>query len=643
MGRRKLIGVITAVPESKHAQRVMEGVCCQCEKYDYNVAVFAPMVHTSGDFTGYINGELNIYELINFDLLDGVIVDSVSLSENNDETLKNEICLKLQQQCNKPVVSLNMPLGNYPMVSSNDRVVFREIMEHVIDEHGARDICFLTGHKENLISQERLDYCFEVMKERDLPIKQEWVVYGDFWYSSGTALAQRIVTGEVPMPQAVVCTSDHMAIGLVRYLTEHGIRVPEDIIVTGFEATQEAALNSVSVTSFESNEAKTAADAVDMLCKLIDVKKEIQPFDAATKKHMHAGVSCGCAQDFMHSARAFKDSFYFMSRDYSIQDDNVDIGLLLEGYMAEILTETENAQDCMQHIYLNTYYLRPYSKYYLCLKEDWLDPNKTIVKGYPGRMKIVVHNTMELDTGFYQDDQSVSFMSKIMLPQMFEEEEKPCVFYFSPVHFRDKMLGYSVIQRELSMNKPLNVVYRNWLRNINTALEMIQTKSKLLQLSISDEMTGAYNRRGMDVHLKRMLEDTNEGDSLLVAVVDMDGLKYVNDTFGHVEGDYGIKQVHKALQFCAGPDEICVRAGGDEFYLFGVGKYTEDDVDKHIKDFQEYLARLNATSRKPYVIGASIGMELAPINEQLKVDNIINAADVKMYASKVERKQQRKE
>ena len=197
---RKLIGVITAVPESKHAQRVLEGVCAQCAKYDYNVAVFAPMAHLSSANTAYINGELNIFELINFDLLDGVIVDTVSLSENNDDTVRNEICLKLQQQCNKPVVSLNMPLGNYPVVSSTDRIIFREIMEHVIDVHGITEICFLTGHKDNIISQERLDYCFEVMKERNLPIRPEWVNYGDFWYSSGTNLAKRIVEGEIPKP-----------------------------------------------------------------------------------------------------------------------------------------------------------------------------------------------------------------------------------------------------------------------------------------------------------------------------------------------------------------------------------------------------------------------------------------------------------
>ena len=59
-------------------------------------------------------------------------------------------------------------------------------------------------------------------------------------------------------------------------------------------------------------------------------------------------------------------------------------------------------------------------------------------------------------------------------------------------------------------------------------------------------------------------------------------------------------------------------------------------------EWGKYLEKINATSKKPYLVGASIGMELALLNEQTKIDNVINAADVKMYASKVERKQQRK-
>ena len=91
MDRRKLIGLITAVPESIHAKRVLEGVFDQCEKYGYDVAVFAPLTHFSMVHKDCVRGEVNIYELINFDLLDGGIVDSISLIENNDESIRNYI------------------------------------------------------------------------------------------------------------------------------------------------------------------------------------------------------------------------------------------------------------------------------------------------------------------------------------------------------------------------------------------------------------------------------------------------------------------------------------------------------------------------------------------------------------------------
>jgi diguanylate cyclase (GGDEF)-like protein len=76
---------------------------------------------------------------------------------------------------------------------------------------------------------------------------------------------------------------------------------------------------------------------------------------------------------------------------------------------------------------------------------------------------------------------------------------------------------------------------------------------------------------------RSMLASAKEGDSLFVAVADMDGLKYINDTFGHGEGDFGIKTVSSTLASVARPGEICVRSGGDEFFLIGIGDYSPGD------------------------------------------------------------------
>ena len=644
MSSRKLIGLITAVPETIHAKKVFEGVFAQCNKYGYNVAVFAPLAPLSSENKEYIKGELNIYELMNFERLDGIVVDTISLIENNDETVKKYIQKKLEKECKCPVVSLNLPIGDYPMVQSKDEPIFREITEHVLDVHKVTNICFLTGPKDYRISEERLEVFQTVMRERGLPVSSEQIFYGDFWYTGGSSLAERIVAGEVPMPEAVICASDHMAIGLARKLAENGVRIPQDIIITGFEATQEAALNNISITSFESNAVKTAAEAIRFLRGLMEPQKETGELAVEEKGHIHAGMSCGCEPDFLHSTRAFNDSFYYLHHDYSQQDKfaDVDIGQLMEGYVAEKLSKSETPQECLKNIYSNTFYLRPYIKYFLCLKEDWLDLESVMVNGYPDKMSLLVYNTPQPDTGFYGSSKSITFDTKLMLPQMFEEEDEPSVYYFSAVHFQEKMIGYSVLQRALKEKKKINLVCRNWLRIVNSALEMIQTKNRLMKLSSCDEMTGAYNRRGMDIMLPKMIADAKEEDYLLVCVVDVDGLKYVNDTFGHAEGDFCIQKVHEAMQrtiVCKG--EICVRAGGDEFYLFGVAPYIEEEINTRIQDFQTYLDKVNETSDKHYIVGASIGMEMTPIDENLQVNNVLNAADVKMYANKIGRKKQR--
>ena len=643
MKQRKMIGLLTAVPESLHAKRIVEGIARQCEKYDYDVAVFASMIQFSNGHKNFVEGEKNIYEMINYDLLDGVIIDCISFVEGGDESIKNYLENKVKEECSKPVVSLSMPFLDYDVIADDDEPVFRQIVEHVLNVHKLSDIYFLTGHKGYSIAEERAYFFKKVMAEHGLEVGDDRIFYGDFWFDSGSALAEKIIAGEVPKPEAVICASDHMAIGLVNKLHEEGIRVPEDILVTGFEATQEAAINPLSVTSFESNMVKVAAEAVDVICSKIDPEKEIIPFDCKEKDYMHAGMSCGCDPDFIHSASAFKDSFYFLNYDWSREDifDNIDIGLLMEGYVAEQFSAVETPQECIDKICSLAYLLCSKARFYLCLKENWLDLDDVVLKGYPDKMKLVVKRAFANDEYFAEDENGIVFNTTEMLPGLFDERERPSVFFFSAVHFQENMLGYAVLQHDLTEKQKAGVVYRNWLRNVNVSLEHVRAKNRLQMLSIYDEMTGAYNRRGMNLMIQRLMDSANEDDSLFASVVDMDGLKFVNDNYGHSEGDYGIKAICNCVMQIAKPGEVCVRAGGDEFYLLGVGKYTEEELKRRKEMFEECVAKADENSGKPYPVSASMGCAIMEIGEGIQVNNVINMADVEMYKYKIERKKQR--
>ena len=537
---------------------------------------------------------------------------------------------------------MNIPFENYPVSQNDDSVIFREITEHMLDEHNVRDIYFLTGQKGYNIAEDRVAAFRQLMSERGIPVPDENIFYGDFWYSGGAALADDIISGKVHKPEAVICASDHMAIGLVNRLVKNGIKVPDDIIVTGFEATKESLLNNITITSFESNASQIAADAVDMIRKQIEPDAEIIPYSFGNHGHIHHAMSCGCKSDATNLTKAFREAFYNIYPDYEREDFyvNADIGQLMEEYIGETFSASTTPQECLENIYMKTYINKPYKNFYLCLNKNWLDTECERENGYPDRMKIVVHTAQELNTGFYEDEKAIEFDTGLMLPQLYEETDEPSVFYFSAIHFMAKTHGYAVLHRSMNDSPTVNLVYRNWLRLVNISLEMVQAKNKLMMLSVRDEMTGVYNRRGMKMKVEELVSKAKKDDMLYVFVIDMDGLKYINDTFGHNDGDLGIKTVYMAASATMTPDEICVRAGGDEFYIFGTGKIDEQILVKDAENFTAKLQQLNENIDKPYVISASIGYAYSNI-DGLCINDVINTADERMYRSKIERKKQR--
>ncbi len=643
MKKRKNICLITAMPESLHVQRISSGIFHQCRKYGYNVTVFGAMTHLFSARPNYNLGEANIYDLINYELVDGVILDTATLSgDNTGETI--ERIYKRLKSCKKPVAALEMHLKEYPVIENRNEEILREMCRHIIQIHHKTNLCILTGPKHNEAAESRLSVFLDETEKLGVKVTPEHIVYGDFWYTSGEKLADDFISGAISMPEAVICSSDHMGLGLIERLSENGIRVPEDIIVLGFEATVEAASADISLSSYEANDTNSAADAVDHIRKIIQPGAEIIPYKADINKLFHPGASCGCEPDYSRSVNALRGSMYFTTRNYSSSKllEEIDIGLLMESYVMEQFNGSETPEECIKSIYDSAYLLYPHINYYLCLKENWLDTGHEIIEGYPDKMKIVTASTSVNELSFYEDSQSIVFDTSLMIPRMHEETKEPSVFYFSAVHFNEKMLGYSVLQRSLADTHKINIVYRNWLRFVNSALEMIRSKRRLLIMSVRDEMTETFNRRGMYIELEKMLKSADTSNSLFVCVIDIDGLKYINDTFGHNEGDFGIKLVSSAAALVTHKNEICVRAGGDEFYIIGVGDYDETEAEKRSDRFISIIEEMSSACNKPFKVTASIGCALQKINDSLNIDEVICEADEKMYKYKIERNRQRK-
>lgn len=646
--RRRLIGLLTANPESIYSQRIMEGVFSQCRSYGYDVAVFTPMVQVMHYFKEYLHGELNIYNLINYELLDGVILDTNTLQEDQITTVVDKLLVQLREKCSKPVITIDIPLADYPFTKTDDATAIYQMTTHVIEVHGCRKIYFLNGIEGHEVAKKRLRGFCSAMEAHHLPYDESQIFHGAFWYTNGEALADRIISGELEMPEAVICASDHIAIGLINRLTSHGIRVPEQIIVTGHDGTAEAAFNEVVVSTYIPEIGKAAADAVDYLHQQIEPYVPLQPYHSK-EKHMICGESCGCPSNYHFISRHFYDALIHNYQNETAADyaDHVDLGKMNNSFMMETLTATKDVSECLYSILYYTYLLRPFRNYYLCLREHWLDNENIVTSGYPDVMREVIHGVAheegdEAAAAMQHSSNSHQFNFDVreMLPQLAAEREEPSVFYFTPIHFQDNTLGYSVLECDLQQQKKIGSVYHVWLRIVNNVLEMKRAQKRLTLFSERDAMTGIMNRRALKRWFNETEAEDHSGKTAIAFVIDMDRLKFINDAFGHAEGDFGIRTIANMTQSITQAHEICVRTGGDEFMIVGVGDYSPDETVMRTLQFQNIMEAMNALSQKPYSISASIGAASAPYEPGI-FQQITKEADTMMYANKSERKMHR--
>ncbi len=165
---------------------------------------------------------------------------------------------------------------------------------------------------------------------------------------------------------------------------------------------------------------------------------------------------------------------------------------------------------------------------------------------------------------------------------------------------------------------------------------------RLFQKDLLDETVDLYNRKGFEYYSPAVLADANRYDKeLFVYYTDMNGLKFINDTFGHSAGDKALLLFSKTLSDAAGTDSLCARMGGDEFLLVGSFPLGSDRPREIVAYVDDTLATLNKTSDLPYNVESSYGTYLGEPIDAKDIDASVKAADKNMYDMKLRLQKER--
>ncbi|MEP6489360.1 diguanylate cyclase [Microcoleus vaginatus GB2-A3] len=163
--------------------------------------------------------------------------------------------------------------------------------------------------------------------------------------------------------------------------------------------------------------------------------------------------------------------------------------------------------------------------------------------------------------------------------------------------------------------------------------ERLRAEAEVRQLSVTDELTGLYNRRGFFLLANQQLRIARRTQtSYFILFADLDGLKKINDTLGHEMGDRVIVDAAQILKQTFREADIVARLGGDEFALF-IPNFSGDSSTNFHGRLQENIDRFNQQSERAY-ISISLGVEFGDLNNEVLLEQLLAKADKLMYEHK---------
>ena len=171
------------------------------------------------------------------------------------------------------------------------------------------------------------------------------------------------------------------------------------------------------------------------------------------------------------------------------------------------------------------------------------------------------------------------------------------------------------------------------VRALRYSIERHRLQKNLQNLSLIDDLTGLHNRRGFlalaEQHLRMILR---KGAALLI-YLDLDDLKLINDSYGHLEGNRALIVTANVLRACFRQSDILARLGGDEFCVL-MTDAGQDSAQQVRKRLHQRADSINALSSWRFRLSLSVGIADVPVVHQPSLDELLRVADAHMYEEK---------
>lgn len=579
--------------------------------------------------------------------IDGIIVLVNSFAS---AIAVDRLAVELKKFLPKPIISISVPLNvetnSYTYISSKN--AYCKIIEHLITKHNRKKIAFisaeLSGSPE---SEERLKSYQYALKKNGLEYNRDLVFPGDFTPGSSHGYIKNHYKSKEDLDfDALLCANDYMALGAMGALQEIGVKIPEDVCLFGFDDSEISINCTPTASTVNQHLVESGRKAAELVYKAIcgqkvphKVKVDCQPVYRE---------SCGCSEFNQKMSLFFDQTGTYFDRPNSRGNVLNLFGNALND-MATIyhmLNMTDSVID------INDYFISLIKNlkkiyipaFYVCLynNEVSLSPDDDFI--LPDKASILFHFDAEkqIEKNYYNQGKFEFNPRETILPKEIGDLTNG-YFFILPLSLKNINYGYIIAQ--LPMNK--YVVYEVFLkilcnslihsyeyskRSKQEAVLVEKTQSLNIQ-SKTDELTGLFNRRGFITCAQRLLDLSLVTETQgCVFFFDLDGLKKINDTWGHKTGDLALQTTAEVLKKAFHKSDLIGRLSGDEYAVFspGFSKVNEDILRKKIIELNE---KFSEKKNLPFTISISMGV-VEYDSSTPDLQQLLLAADKLLYREK---------
>ena len=562
---------------------------------------------------------------------DGIIFHGDTIES---ESLVNDLVSEIVES-GVPAVTIKDPHDGMALSGMDNATGIFEIVEHLVNLHGAKTINFIAGAPESADAKDREAAFRSVMNKAGLPVDEKRIITGYFSPQGGREAFRRWyeMRDELPLPDAIVSASDWMAMGAMEEMKRHGIRYPEDIIITGYDDTLISRISEPPLTTVKLPNYEIGLHALELVAELIETG-EIKENERIGNHALFRG-SCGCVT-------------------YDVSDIVRDAGLR-DKYFYDSLYRT-NYLDVIKNVQRDFAGVRSWNAFYdmvaksakvfdadaffMCTTIPEQSRSMALSDLMEREEETVYSSKADVSVALVKGERRnyASFPARKLVSDEMRADIEGKYYVIMPLHYQKHKFGYCMVcNSEVAYDSNF---YSLFIQTISSAMENLWAKSRLAnmidildELWIYDKLAGVMNRSGFERYAKRMIKDArDEGKDIFLLFADLDGLKKVNDTYGHEAGDEYIKEAANILRAVHKKGELLMRYGGDEFVVMAEG-YTPDEADEYVKAVKEMVRYVN-TKNYEFHLGISLGYVIKKADERFSLDEAIEEADSMMYDDK---------